>query len=186
MFEEVKTVISGPRQTLSHPGPPDGYPRWGQRPWLVILMMTTMVMIMLATIMMDIQDEGRKIDHQSVVLKELKWPTCPLALMWRYIGTAITDGEFGVLQSKLNLFQIAPPSPCKPPWGDLWSGGSSQTFWYRPTSTYSFHGRRLSFWIIRKKYIIIIITISFLCKKTENDEEHVNWLSMCIIIIMNL
>ena len=89
--------------------------------------MTTMVMIMLATIMMDIQDEGRKIDHQSVVLKELKWPTCP-ALMWRYIGTAITDGEFGVLQSKLNLFQIAPPSPCKPPWGDLWSRGSSQTF----------------------------------------------------------
>ena len=73
-------------------------------------------------------DEGGKIDHQSVVLKELKWPTCPPALMWRYIGTAITDGEFGVLQSKLNLFQIAPPSPCKPPWGDLWSGGSSQTF----------------------------------------------------------
>ena len=27
MFEQVKTVISGPRQTLSHPGPPDGYPR---------------------------------------------------------------------------------------------------------------------------------------------------------------
>ena len=27
MFEEVKTVISGPRQTLSHQGPPDGYPR---------------------------------------------------------------------------------------------------------------------------------------------------------------
>ena len=73
-------------------------------------------------------DESGKIDHQSVVLKELKWPTCTPALMWRYIGTAITDGEFGVLQSKLNLFQIAPPSPCKPPWGDLWSGGSSQTF----------------------------------------------------------
>ena len=27
MFEQVKTVISGPRQTLSHPGPADGYPR---------------------------------------------------------------------------------------------------------------------------------------------------------------
>ena len=96
---------------------------------MVIIMMVTMVMIMLAVMMMDIQDEGGKIDHQSVVLKELKWPTFPSpALMWRYIGTAITDGEFGVLQSKLNLFQIAPPSPCKPPWGDLWSRGSSQTF----------------------------------------------------------
>ena len=27
MFDEVKTTISGPRQTLSHSGLPDGYPR---------------------------------------------------------------------------------------------------------------------------------------------------------------
>ena len=28
MFDEVKTIISGPRQTLSHSGRPDGSPRW--------------------------------------------------------------------------------------------------------------------------------------------------------------
>ena len=132
----------------------DGYPRWGQKDWPSVS-----------------GSEGIEVAN------------LPPALMWRYIGTAITDGEFGVLQSKLNLFQIAPPSPCKPPWGPLWSRGSSQTFWYRPTSTYSFDEQRLSFWIIRKKYNIIIITIGIFYAKNRDsnalslgDEEHVNWL----------
>ena len=62
------------------------------------------------------QQEGRLLERNSKVANHhLLSPT----LMWRYIGRAVTDGEFGVLQSKLNLFQMAPLGPHKPPWGDL-------------------------------------------------------------------
>ena len=62
------------------------------------------------------QQEGRPLERNSKVANHLLLsPT----LMWRYIGRAVTDGEFGVLQSKLNLFQMAPLGPHKPPWGDL-------------------------------------------------------------------
>ena len=62
------------------------------------------------------QQEGRPLERNSKVANHhLLSPT----LMWRYIGRAVTDGEFGVLQSKLNLFQMAPLGPHKPPWGDL-------------------------------------------------------------------
>ena len=60
------------------------------------------------------KQEGRSLEWNSKVAN------LPPTLMWRYIGRAVTDGEFGVLQSKLNLFQMAPLGPHKPPWGDLW------------------------------------------------------------------
>ena len=82
--------------------------------------MTTMVMIMLATIMMDIQDEGRKIDHQSVVLKELKWPTCPfprlnVALYWH------GHNRWGVwcFTVKVEFVSNRSPEPLQAPMGGL-------------------------------------------------------------------
>ena len=55
------------------------------------------------------QQEGRPLERNSKVANLL---LPPLTLMWRYIGRAVTDGEFGVLQSKLNLFQMAPEQEC--------------------------------------------------------------------------
>ena len=82
--------------------------------------MTTMVMIMLVTfMMMDIQDEGREIDHHSVVLKELKWPTCPpclnVALYWH------GHNRWGVwcFTVKVEFVSNRSPEPLQAPMGGL-------------------------------------------------------------------
>ena len=73
------------------------------------------------------KQEGRSLEWNSKVAN------LPLTLMWRYIGRAVTDGEFGVLQSKLNLFQMDPLRPDLSPHGRTCEPATAE---YRQTKSF--------------------------------------------------